>query len=87
MLNERDGTGLTPLHWAAKRGEDDFVELLLCFDADVHAEDLFGRVPLDLAKNQDHKAIIELIGSYERGTFAKNFEKFHMMELFGKFSY
>lgn len=35
-------------------------ELLLCFDPPVYAEDIFGRVPLDLAYRNENFSIISV---------------------------
>lgn len=48
-VNETDGTGETPLHFASSRGFVDVVKLLLEHGANVNAKDYNGQTPLDLA--------------------------------------
>ncbi|HDR8994433.1 TPA: ankyrin repeat domain-containing protein [Burkholderia vietnamiensis] len=48
-VNEADGNGITPLHCAAQYGHATAARALLDAGADRHAQDIFGRTPLDVA--------------------------------------
>jgi ankyrin repeat protein len=48
-VNDRDATGRTALHWAAQRGDEDAVRVLLSYKADPSAKDLSGYTPLQFA--------------------------------------
>ena len=47
-VNAPSADGRTPLHWAAFRGNKEFMEFLLESGADVHVEDSKGLTALDL---------------------------------------
>ncbi|MFP3959317.1 MAG: ankyrin repeat domain-containing protein [Spirochaetaceae bacterium] len=49
----------TPLHWAARRGHEQVVELLLERGANVDAQDALGRTPLHVAVG--HPAVVRLL--------------------------
>lgn len=51
----------TPLHWAVSRGHKDIVELLIEKGADVDAKNSKGKTALQLAENQKHTEIAELL--------------------------
>ncbi|KFY65629.1 hypothetical protein V496_02442 [Pseudogymnoascus sp. VKM F-4515 (FW-2607)] len=61
-INTQDATGQTPLSWAAERGYDAVVELLLQQD-DVVADsrDNYGQTPLSWAAERGHKAVVKLL--------------------------
>lgn len=46
LLNFRDGSGRTPLHWACREGHERVVEYLINEGADVNMRDQYGRTPL-----------------------------------------
>ena len=50
-LNAVDSSGRTCLSWAAARGDNDAMETLLRYDADVHLRDGQGNAPLHYARN------------------------------------
>jgi ankyrin repeat protein len=50
-VNVKDGTGRTPLHWAAIEGHKEIAELLIAAGADLNAKDKYGNTPLDWAMN------------------------------------
>jgi len=50
-VNAKDGTGRTPLHWAAIEGHKEIAELLIAEGADVNAKTNDGKTPLDEAIN------------------------------------
>ena len=52
-VNVKDGVGTTPLHYAAKEGHKEIVELLINKGAHMNVkENLFGYTPLDLANGE-----------------------------------
>ena len=72
LVNARDKTHRTPLHWAAERSHADAVSILLKHNAAVDARDVFGRTPLICAGRAkpevarillEHKADIDAFDS------------------------
>jgi cytohesin len=65
LLSSKDDCGQTPLHYAARRGSKQLVELLLAKGAQINAQDSVGYTPLVWAikgdDNGDHKDVIDLI--------------------------
>jgi ankyrin repeat protein len=53
--------GSTPLHRAAVDGHKDVAELLIAKGADVNIKDNLCRTPLEVAKEQEYKEIVELL--------------------------
>ncbi len=51
----------TPLHWAARHGQMDVVELLLAHNADVNAKDREGETPLQWAVTDGKTEVAELL--------------------------
>jgi len=51
----------TPLHWAAKSGQTDVVELLLAHSADINAVDSDGQTPLQWALAEGDNKMAELL--------------------------
>jgi len=49
-MNDADKSGKTPLHYAARAGARDAVDLLLRFDADPNVRDRYGFMPRDEAE-------------------------------------
>ena len=61
-VDEKDGVGWTPLHYAAVEGNKEVVELLITKGADVNAkDDQSGETPLHFAAFSGHKEIVELL--------------------------
>lgn len=60
-VHERDGAGLTPLHWASDRGHISTVRLLVSNNADVNAQDNDGQSPLHHATLSAHHDIASLL--------------------------
>lgn len=62
LVNSKDSTGKTPLHWAASFRDKDIVEYLIRQGADVNATDNNGRTPLHKAAGGGNiEALIHLI--------------------------
>lgn len=53
-VNARDNQGLTPLMYAAANGHEEILELLLEYNADIHARNKKGRTALWLANRYEH---------------------------------
>ena len=64
-IDSKDGLcGRTPLSWAAERGHEAVVKLLLATGkADVDSKDGFGRTPLSWAAENGHEAVLKLLRS------------------------
>ncbi|XP_059213534.1 cyclin-dependent kinase 4 inhibitor B [Centropristis striata] len=56
-------TGTTPLHDAARTGFLDTVRLLVHSEADPHARDNKNNLPIDLAKENGHKKVVDFLQS------------------------
>jgi ankyrin repeat protein len=56
-----DNGGATPLHYAADRGHQDVVELLLTSKAEVNARDSSGDTPLKRAAYMGHRDVAALL--------------------------
>jgi Ankyrin repeats (3 copies) len=60
-VNQRDGDGMTALSWAAERGHEAVVRLLLEKGADVEAKADYGRTTLSWAAERGHEAVVRLL--------------------------
>ncbi|KAF5966432.1 ankyrin repeat domain-containing protein [Fusarium coicis] len=60
-IDGEDSDGRTPLWWAAERGHEAVVHLLLEWSASVEAADKDGRTPLWWASLEGHEAIVRLL--------------------------
>jgi ankyrin repeat protein len=63
MVEARNLHKKTPLHHAAG-GQSDNVMLLLKMGASIHAEDRRGRTPRDLAAENKHVEVVEILDEY-----------------------
>lgn len=61
LVNARDETGATPLHWAADRGGAAIAEMLLAHGADANAAKRDGVTPLHVAAGLNRRDIVELL--------------------------
>ena len=61
VINGSDNKKRTALHFAASRGSDDIVHLLLLHGADPNVRDLNGNTPLHLAACTHHIRVITLL--------------------------
>lgn len=62
QVDSKDANGRTPLSWAAARGHEAVVKLLLATDGvDPNSKDNKGRTPLSWAVAEGHEAIVRLL--------------------------
>ena len=61
LLHLHDSVGRTPLHFAVRRGFNMVVEILLCYNADIHAEDELGVTPMQLSEKLDNDDVYQLM--------------------------
>jgi hypothetical protein len=60
-VNKGDSYGKTALHWAARRGHEATVQLLLQARAKVNARDIHGETPLHEAASSGHEIVVQLL--------------------------
>ncbi|KAH6670150.1 hypothetical protein B0J14DRAFT_517196 [Halenospora varia] len=60
-VNSKSIAGRPPVFWAAARGHEDIVKLLLEAGADHSLEDIHGKTPLSMAKENGHDKIVKLL--------------------------
>jgi ankyrin repeat protein len=58
---QAEGVAGTPLHEAAYHGNVDLAQLLITKGAEINAKDQNGNTPLDIAAQNGHKDIVELL--------------------------
>lgn len=61
LINRHDNKGRTALHFAASRGSDEIVHLLLEYGANPNMQDYNGNTPLHLAACTHHIRVITLL--------------------------
>ena len=58
--NTPNDKGQTPIHYAAWRGHLEIIRLLMtATDGNLIAQDIFGRTPIDVARQFGHSNIVE----------------------------
>jgi len=62
-MSTQQDEGATPLHFAAKEGRTETVNLLLDRGADVNAKTENGETPLIAATNKGHTDIVQLLST------------------------
>ncbi|KAL7783395.1 ankyrin repeat-containing domain protein [Trichoderma afarasin] len=67
------GSGRTPLSWAAKNGHETVVKLLLEQGAEIDSQDNGGQTPLSLAAENGHETVVGLL--LEKGAKAESMDK------------
>jgi len=71
--------GTTPLHWAAIRGRQEEVEVLLTNGASIEADDCLGQTPLIKAVVQNHRDIVDFL--VRRGADVNTSDRFGRIAL------
>jgi serine/threonine-protein phosphatase 6 regulatory ankyrin repeat subunit B len=61
LVSSKDSDGWTPLHWAAREGNNDIAEFVLTNKADVNAQNDEGWTPLHVAILMGQKDIQQLL--------------------------
>ena len=61
-MNATHNGGGTPLHWAARKGHQEIVELLIANGANVNAQDEDGGTPLFYTSNREITDLLRVIG-------------------------
>ena len=64
-VEARSGSGWTPLHGAAGKGFTDIAKILLTNGANIKATTDKDLTPFDIAVEQKHKEMIELLRNYD----------------------
>jgi len=65
LIIARDAEGRTALHWAAYHNYYRMAQILLAHQAEMHAEDRGGKIPLQLAEEQGHREVAQLLRDAE----------------------
>ena len=60
-INVKDNHGMTPLHWAARKGHTTIVEYLLTKGAEINVKDNDGWTPLHFAAYRGRKDVVALL--------------------------
>ncbi|KAI4838317.1 acyl-CoA-binding protein [Plasmodium brasilianum] len=74
LINKKNTSGLTALHYACDRGYLDIVKFLVDQGADIHAEDSFGDTALHIAAYSEKREIIEYLISAGADANRKNLD-------------
>ena len=64
VVGATDGYGMTPLHWAARAGAMECVELLVAEGAAVNAPNKAQRTPLQLAAEKDRSDMVRCLAKH-----------------------
>ena len=57
LINSRDSSGLTPLHYAILMGNDEIIENLMKKGGDLNIQDDNGETPYDIASSKQKKIL------------------------------
>ena len=60
-MNIQDKGGYTPLHWCARKGNENLCRLLLEHNADVNIQDTWGYTPLHLCAREGNENLCRLL--------------------------
>lgn len=71
--NPHHCSGITPLHWAARKGHKQVVELLLQYGANPNARGTAGRAPIQEASCGNHIEIVKLLLSKKADVNAQSY--------------
>jgi ankyrin repeat protein len=64
-VNIADDEGFTPISYAAERGYDICVGLLVAYDADINIADKDGNTPMKLALENGNEKVVKLLKHVE----------------------
>eukprot|EP01017_Pseudomicrothorax_dubius_P010822 TRINITY_DN13922_c0_g1_i1.p1 TRINITY_DN13922_c0_g1~~TRINITY_DN13922_c0_g1_i1.p1 ORF type:complete len:149 (-),score=29.81 TRINITY_DN13922_c0_g1_i1:35-481(-) len=82
IIDSRDSVEETPMHWAAKRGKIELIQILCLYGASLDLEDITGRTPIMVAQANRQGKAADLIKAI------LNMQKYHpeesRMELFDR---
>lgn len=76
LINEKNGEGLTALHYACDRGNLEMVQFLVEEGANVNIQDSYGETPLHVAKIADELEIINYLITKGADMNKKNIDGF-----------
>ncbi len=71
-INAKDEFGCTPLHYAARYGDFEVVELLIKCGGDINAVDMFNRTALYWASKMGELEVVELLLSNGADIYIRN---------------
>jgi ankyrin repeat protein len=63
-FQEADDIGRTALHWAASRGREEVVALLLGMGAQANSRDIINKTPLMLACEKGHMGVVRMLAQH-----------------------
>lgn len=87
-INTKDNDGATPLHWAAYKGYDEAIRLLIDKGASINETDVNGSTPLhDAARAWSAETVSLLIdnGAYKDSKTNKGYTPVHYAANFGRY--
>jgi len=78
VFERRSSNGFTALHYAAKLGHTAMVSFLVNSGADLYAEDVYGRWPVDISYGRGNQIATNIL---EKATYPENREtRFDMFD-------
>ncbi|ETW27068.1 hypothetical protein PFFCH_05509, partial [Plasmodium falciparum FCH/4] len=63
LINKKNSSGLTPLHYACDRGYIDIVKYLVNQGANINVEDSYGDTPLHMAAYSEKLNVVDFLKS------------------------